>query len=320
MVIRRVRRPQVSDLEAAWRLIRSSLTPTPVDAVAGPGLLLKLETLQPTGSFKVRGAMNALAALDPATEVVAASAGNHGLGVAFAAARLGRKVTVVVPADASPAKVAAIRRFPVTLAEAGRGYDEAEARALELARQGSFYLSPYNDPHVIAGQGTIGCELAGQVAGPLTVVCPVGGGGLVAGLGLWASQRDDATIVGVEAEVSVAVSAAVRAGHQVDVVVGETIADGVSGNIEPGSVTVDVIRDHVASLVTVTEQQIRAAIRHLAASHGIVAEGAGAMAVAAVLAGKVPANDHVVALVTGRNIALPARAGVLASAGGVSGR
>jgi threonine dehydratase len=183
-----------------------------------------------------------------------------------------------------------------------------------LAGQRGCYLSPYNDPHVIAGQGTIGCELANQVAGPLTVVCPVGGGGLAAGLGLWASRRDDAVVVGVEAEVSVAVSAAVRAGRQVDVVVGDTIADGVSGNIEPGSVTVDVIRDHVGSLISVTEEEIRAAIRHLAASHGIVAEGAGAMAVAAVLAGKVPADRRVVALVTGRNIALATLVGILAAA------
>jgi threonine dehydratase len=312
MVVRQVRRPQRSDLEAAWEVIRSRLAPTPLGAAAGPGLLLKLESLQPTGSFKVRGAINALAALDPTVDVVTASAGNHGLGVAFAAALLRRKATVVVPGNASPAKVAAIRGFPVTLVEAGHSYDDAEARALELAELGGHYLSPYNDPHVIAGQGTIGCELADQVTGPMTVVCPVGGGGIAAGLGLWASQRDDAVIVGVEAEASRAVSAAVRAGRQVDVVVGDTIADGVSGNIEPGSVTAGIIRDHVESLVSVTEAEIRAAIRHLAASHGIVAEGAGALAVAAVLAGKVPARHRLVALVTGRNIALATLADVLA--------
>jgi threonine dehydratase len=316
MVTRQVRRPRAQDVEAAWQVVRARLGPTPVDAVAGPGLLVKLESLQPTGSFKVRGALNALATLDPAAQVVAASAGNHGLGVAFAAALLGRKVTVVVPGNASPSKVAALRRFPVTLVEAGSSYDDAEAHALRLAEHsGCRYLSPYNDPHVIAGQGTIGCELDDQLPGPLTVVCPVGGGGLAAGLGLWASQRDGVVVAGVEAEVSRAVSAAVRAGGQVDVAVGDTIADGVSGNIEPGCVTVDVIRDHVESLTTVTEQEIRSAIRYLAASHGIVAEGAGAMAVAAVLAGKVPADRPVAALVTGRNITPATLAGVLAPEG-----
>jgi threonine dehydratase len=309
-VTRAVRRPGPADVAAAWEVICTSLPPTPVQ-LAVPGILLKLESLQPTGSFKVRGGLNAVAGLDPGTDVVTASAGNHGLGVAYAAAQLGRKATVVVPETASPVKVAALREFPVQLIQVGSGYDEAEAHALELASRGAYYLSAYNDPLVIAGQGTIGFELASQVEGPMTVVCPVGGGGLASGLSLWAAAREQTRVVAVEADAVIAVSAAVRAGHQVDVQVGETIADGVGGNIEPGSVTADVLRDCGTTMITVTEAEIRSAIRFLAGSCGLVAEGAGAISVAAVLAGKVAADGQVVAVLTGRNIARPVFADVL---------
>ena len=311
-MVRQVRRPSAADVAAAWEVIGSALAPTPVDVTAGPGLMLKLESMHPTGSFKVRGALNAFATLDPGLPVVAASTGNHALGVAFAASRMGRTATVVVPENASPAKVAIIRRFPVTLVQAGRSPEEAEARALRMAADGGYYLSPYNDPLVIAGQGTVGHELAAQLRGEMTVVCGAGGGGLASGLGLWASGVDGARVIGVEADASTPLSAAVRAGHTVTVDVGETLADGMAGNLEPGSVTVGIVRDHVEALLTVTEEEIRTAIRYLARVHGIVAEGSGAAATAAVLAGKVPASGQVVALVTGRNISLPVLAAVLA--------
>ncbi|MBV9382159.1 MAG: pyridoxal-phosphate dependent enzyme [Streptosporangiaceae bacterium] len=319
-MVRQVRRPTAGDVEAAWRVIGATLAPTPVDVTAGPGLMLKLESLQPTGSFKVRGGLNALAALGPEVPVITASAGNHALGVAFAAKLLGRTVTVVLPENASPAKVAALGRFPATVVRTGRSVDEAEARAMEMAARGGYYLSPYNDPLVIAGQATVGCELAGQVRGQMTVVCGVGGGGLAAGLGLWASGAGGVRVVGVEAAASTAVSAAVHAGHGVGVAVGETLADGMAGNIEPGSVTVGLVADHVEALVTVTEDEIRDAIRYLARAHGVIAEGAGAAAAAAVLAGKVPASGQVVAVVSGRNISLPVLAAVLGGgAGGAAG-
>ncbi|MET9800366.1 pyridoxal-phosphate dependent enzyme [Streptomyces sp. NPDC006368] len=289
---------------------------TPVDCGSGRGSptepLLKLESLQPTGSFKVRGALNALASLGPAAKVVTASAGNHGLGVAFAARALGRPVTVVLARNASPAKVSQLRRFGVDLVQVGMSFDDAEDYALKLAAQGAYYLSAYNDPEVIAGQGTIGYELDRQLEGDLTVVCGVGGGGLAAGLGLWASTRPGVRIVGVESEVSTAVSAAVHAGGDVTVDIGETLADGLAGNVEPGSVTLGLIGRHVHQLVTVSESEIRTALRHLAAERGYVAEGAGAAAVAALLAGKVEPHGRAVAVVSGRNIALPALASVLA--------
>ncbi|WP_109509350.1 threonine ammonia-lyase [Nocardioides speluncae] len=302
---RSVRRPTVADLDAAWEVIRRHLSPSPLWPAEGASPALKLESAQPTGAFKVRGALAALAALETSVPVVTASAGSHALGIAFAARALGHRTTVVTAVNASAAKVAKIGEYDVELVQVGTSYDEAEAHALDLARQGAHYLSAYNDPHVIAGQGTIGKELETQVSGPLTVVCPVGGGGLAAGLGLWASTRDDVRVVGVEAENNPVIRAAVAAGEVVDVELLPTIADGMSGSVEPGSVTVPVIAETVAELVTVTESELRSAMRYLVTERGLVAEGAGAASVAAVLAGKVQAHGTVVAVVSGRNIALP---------------
>jgi threonine dehydratase len=143
-----------------------------------------------------------------------------------------------------------------------------------------------------------------QVDGPLTIVAPIGGGGLAAGLGLWASQRDDVTVIGVESELSTAVSHAVRTGSYADVPIGDTLADGMAGNVEDGSVTVDIIRDHVDDLVTVSEKEIRHAIATLVTRYGVVAEAAGAASLAAVLSNKVRSDVPTVCVVSGRNIAV----------------
>jgi len=314
---RRVGEPTVDDLRTAEAVVREGLAPTPLVAAPalGPGVLLKVETVQPTGSFKVRGALAAVAQARPGEHVVTVSAGNHGLGVAQAAALLGRSATVVVPENASRAKVDRLRPFPVDLVLAGDGYDAAEAHALDLARGGGLFVSPYNDPHVIAGQRTIAVEIGAALDGPLTIVVPVGGGGLVAGVALWAAGRDDVRVVGVEAAASRAMSAAVRTGRVVEVPIGATLADGMAGNVEAGSVTVAIAARHVDAWVAVDEDELRAAIRLLAFDSGLVAEGAGAAATAAVLAGRV-ADDRpgarVVALVSGRNITPEALREVLA--------
>jgi threonine dehydratase len=312
MSVRHVAPPTPEDLDAAAAVVAAHLPPTPL--VPAPGLgeraSLKLETLQPTGSFKVRGALAALARAGGDGPVVTASAGNAGLGIAWAASVLGVRATVVVAETASPAKVAALKALPVTLVQHGADYDAAEAHALTL--EGT-YVSSYNDTGLIAGNATIGRELP---AGPVCVLAPVGGGGLGAALGLWASLRGDgARVIGVEAERSVAMSTSLAAGEITQVEVGETIADGLAGNIEPGSVTFPLIRDHVAAMVQVSEPQIEEAIRFLARAHGIVAEGAGAAAAAAVLAGHVePGDEPLVVVVSGRNITLPRLAAVLAAA------
>jgi threonine dehydratase len=301
--MRSVNAPSAEQLAQAEAAIRAALRPTPVIPAPelGPAVWLKLESLQPSGAFKVRGAIAALADA-PDERIVTASAGNHALGMAWAAELAGRTVTVVVAEDASPAKVARLERLPVELVRAGRGYDAAEAAALELADRGAAYISPYNDPRVIAGQRTVGAELDEQLTGPLTVVAPVGGGGLLAGLSLWAQGRGDVRLVGVEAAASTAFSAALEAGEVVEVSVGETIADGLAGGIEPGSVTVDIVRaGGLTTMVTVTEDALLDALAHLHREHGLVAEGAGAAGVAAVRS-SAQVTGTVVVVVTGRNV------------------
>jgi threonine dehydratase len=315
---RTVRPPTREHLAAAAHVVRSTLAPTPVLAAPelGEPVWLKLETLQPTGSFKIRGALAAMAAA-PDGPVVTASAGNHGLALARAAGLLGREATVVVAADASPAKVSRLREMPVRLVERGMGYDEAEQAALELASRGATFVSAYNDPDVIAGHRTLGLELDAQLESGLTLVVPVGGGGLLAGLALWAAERGDVRLIGVEAAASTAFSASLAAGRVVDVPIGETIADGLAGGLEPGSVTIDIARGSGAvDMVSVDEDDLLPAIVHLHREHGLVAEGAGAAAVAAVRSGKAAsAAEPLVALVTGRNVTDAVLGRALATAG-----
>jgi threonine dehydratase len=313
-MMRTVAVPTRDDLDAAAAVVAARLAPTPLvpSPALGDDVYLKLESLQPTGSFKVRGALAALTRTGNAP-VVTASAGNHGLGVAWAAAALGTSATVVVPETASPAKVAALQALPVTLEQRGAGYDDAEAYALELAARGAAYVSPYNDTGAIAGQSTIGRELDEQLPGPVTVICPIGGGGLASGLGLWASGRSGTRVVAVEAERSPAFTTALAAGAIAPIEPGETLADGLGGNVEPGSVTFELVRDHVAAVATVSEAEIADALRLVARAHGLVAEGAAAVAVAGVMTGRVPRGDGpLVVILTGRNIALPRLATILA--------
>jgi threonine dehydratase len=309
--VRLVSPPSSSDLDAAAEVVSSRLAPTPLVAapVLGADVWLKLESLQPTGSFKVRGALAALSALGGDAEVVTASAGNHGLGIAWAATALGRRATVVVPETASPAKIAALQRFDVRLVQTGEGYDEAEAHALELAAAGAVYVSPYNDTHVIAGQATVGREISAVLDGPCTVVCPLGGGGLASGLGLWASSGGDARVVAVEARRSQVFRAALDAGRIVPIDPGPTLADGLGGNIEEGSVTFELVRDHVSEVTVAEEEEIEDAVRFMATAAGLVVEGAAAAAIARArdVAGRV------VVIVTGRNIAAARLAGLLGS-------
>jgi threonine dehydratase len=309
--------PSPAHLDAAAAVVEARLAPTPLlpAPALGPDAHLKLESLQPTGSFKVRGALAALADAGAGAHVVTASAGNHALGIAWAAAALSAEATVVVPETASPAKLAALDRLPVRVVRHGGGYDEAEAHALELARAGARYVSPYNDTQVVAGQATLGRELDAQLppGRPVTVVCALGGGGLASGIGLWAAGRPGAVVAGVEAERSPAFSTGLAAGRIAPIDPGETLADGLGGNIEAGSVTFQLVREHVASVCTVSEGEIEDAMRFLARDHGVVAEGAGAVAAAGVRVGRVtaPGDGALVVVVSGRNVALSVLARVL---------
>jgi threonine dehydratase len=309
--MRNVAHPEPSHFAAAWDEVRRTLAVTPVVAAPqlGPGISLKLETMQPTGSFKVRGGMAAVAATlraDPDRAVIGSSAGNHGLGLAYASSQLGARVTVIVPRLASAAKVSAIQQFDVRLVLHGEEYGEAEAHALDLAAQdGSRYVSPYNDPDVIAGQATIARELLEQVPNLGTVVVPVGGGGLVSGVTLGLAGSG-VRVIGVESEASPSMTAAVAAGHIVPITVEPTLADGLSGNLEPGAITVDVALSGGVEILTVSEADIRSAMAFSAHKMGLVIEGAGAVGVAALRTGRIgpdPDGKETVVLLTGRNVA-----------------
>ncbi|HEV2128029.1 MAG TPA: threonine/serine dehydratase [Thermomicrobiales bacterium] len=324
MFTRTVPFPTDDDFAHAREVVSRYLTRTPLvpSRVRRTGWL-KVESFQPTGSFKVRGALAALSAAPADRPIITASAGNHALGVAFAAKALDRNAMVVVPETASPAKIEALRTLPVQMITHGDDFDAAEAWAISRAdapAKDVTFLSPYNDPHVIAGQATMLDEIIAQHPGdrPLTVVAGAGGGGLLSGLGLGASQltTDERPIrvVGVEAEASQGLSTAVAAGQVEVVEVEPTLADGLAGNIEEGSITVELVKRHVAEIVQVTEDDIAAGIRWLVTNHGLVAEGAGAAPVAALLADLIDPDlldGDVVAILSGRNIALPILATVL---------
>jgi threonine dehydratase len=298
-------------MEGAWKAVRRFLPVTPIVAVPQLGSMVsvKVETVQPTGSFKVRGGLAAVSATDaaePGRAVVASSAGNHGLGLAYAASNIGAQVTVVVPTGASAAKVSALQQFDVRLVLYGEGYREAETHALDLAaREGSRYVSPYNDPDVIAGQATVGRELVEQVPRLGTVVVPCGGGGLLAGV-ILALEGTGVRVVGVESEASPSMSTALAAGSIVPINVEPTVADGLAGNLEPGAVTVGVALAHGVQVLTVSEANIRSAMAFAAHNMGFVLEGAGAVGVAALRSGVImPDSDEreTVVILTGRNVA-----------------
>jgi threonine dehydratase len=304
-----VRSPGHDDLEFARRAVGRHLVPTPL--VRSDACWLKLETLQPTGSFKVRGAIAALSAAPDGARIVAASAGNHALGIAFASETLGIPATVVIAETASPAKRAYLEQRPVTLIRYGQSVVEAEAFAIDLVANAdgpAHYVSPYNDTLVIAGQSTVLDEIVAELPDrPLRIVVPVGGGGLLAGIALRAAELvetgSDIEIVGVESSESMAVSASVAAGQTIDVAIGETIADGLSGNIEPCSVTVSIIREHAVKLIHASERDIRETVRWLIQRHGLVAEGAGVAAIVAIRADpSLTADRETVAIVSGKNI------------------
>jgi threonine dehydratase len=314
MAPRSVQTPTEADLRDAAALVAKQLRPTPLVELPVPGagpVLAKLETMQPTGSFKVRGALVTLSAYaGSGRAVVSASTGNHALGVAYAAAKLGVPATIVVPRKASAAKVEALRALGVEPVFHGEGSDDAERHGLELAGDCGVYVSPYNDRHVIAGQSTCAAEILEAVEGPCTLIVPVGGGGLIAGAVLAAVGRPEVRVVGVEAAASPVLSTSVARGRDVPVPASPTLADALAGDLEPGSITVPIAASGVHSFVGVTEPEIVAGIRFLA-GHGLVAEGGGAVGVAALLAGRVPVAGTPIVLVTGRNIARPTLLDVL---------
>jgi threonine dehydratase len=278
-------------------------------------VLLKLECFQLTGSFKLRGAMSKLTALTQdqrARGVLTVSAGNHGLAVAHCAETLGLHATIVVPESASRAKVKAISRYPVTLIERGADYDAAERAAREMERESDMtFVSPYNDREVIAGQGTIALELFDDAPELEAIIVPIGGGGLIAGIALAAKALNPRIkVYGVEPSASPTMTAALEAGHIVEISEEPTIADGCAGNIEPGSITFPIIEQFVDDIILVSEESIRSAMLDIAREEHLIIEGSAALSVAALTDERLEA-ESVAAIITGRNITLDLLSGVI---------
>ena len=294
---------------AAHRLSDSGLVRTPMvrspwlSEITGAGVWLKLENQQLEGSFKTRGALHALMQAG-IQRAVTASAGNHGRALSFAARRLGVALTVFAPRTAPLAKLDPIRRHGATL-ELRDTYDDAERDAILFARTHRIpYISPYNHPDVIAGAGTVGLEVIEDLPDVEMIVVPVGGGGLVSGIALAASAHPTMpSIQGVEAAASPVFTSALRAGALVEVEVHSTLADGLAGNAEPGSMTFDVIRDLHVEVTAAGEDEIARAMHGLLEHHGQTVEGAGAVGVAALLSGAiVPSGAQVAVIVSGGNV------------------
>jgi threonine dehydratase len=301
----------LADVEAARRRIATGLRLTPcliapvLSDLAGIRVWLKRDDLQRTGSFKERGARHALLVLSQeqrAGGVVAASAGNHALGLAYHGAQLGVRVTVVMPAGAPLVKVSRCRGLGAEVVLHGDNFEAAQRHAEEIAALGGATLvHPFDDLSVIAGQGTMALEILEQAPGLDTLVVPVGGGGLLAGIAtVVKALRPEVRIIAVEPAAAAGFLAAYERAEPTTVRVASTLADGLAV-ARMGEKTFCLAAPLVDELVTVTEAEIAAAIALLARREGVVAEGAGATALAALLAGKVPGRA-VVLPIGGRNI------------------
>ena len=298
-------RPTLDDLRAAQERLHGVARVTPVyssetlSRLSGRTVLLKAENLQRTGAFKIRGAYNTIAQLsaeERARGVVTASAGNHGQAVAWAAREAGIAATIVVPEAAPMAKIEAARGYGAEVELAGEGFDEAAAAARAREEEtGATFVHAFEDARVVAGQGTLGLELTGQLpAGELTVVIPVGGGGLAAGVAIALDAlRPEIRVVGVQSA-----ACAPFAGKEP---AGATIADGIAVK-HPGELTRRILADLMDEVVVVDDDEISQAIVLLLERTKLVVEGAGAAPVAAILEGRVGGDGPVCAILAGGNI------------------
>ena len=298
-------------LEARERLkkaVRSTdLVQSQVLSIPGKrDVFLKTECLQYTGSFKLRGAYNRVALLTPEEKkcgVIASSAGNHAQGVALAATKFGVKSTIVMPEGAPLAKVAATRGYGAEVVLHGQVYDDAYQEACRIQKEtGAVFVHPFNDPYVIAGQGSIGLEIMDSRPDIDTVVVPIGGGGMASGVAAAIKLLNpQVKVIGVEASGAASMLASREAGHIVTLPKAHTIADGIAVKT-PGEMTFDMCQKYVDEIVTVEEGEIAGAILTLLEKCKIVAEGAGAVSVAAVLYEKFDTSGKVACVVSGGNI------------------
>ncbi len=302
--------PDTQQMWAARRLISRHLPPSPLvhsqplSALCEGKVFFKVESLQPTGSFKIRGALNRLSAPGAPRAVVTSSSGNHGGALAMIGGRLGIEVTVVVPRPTPEAKKARARSLGARVIVVGDVYDEAEIRAREMAQaRGVEYISGFEDALVVAGASTIAHEILEWESPPGTLLVPVGGGGLITGITAALENLSPGTaVVGVQPEASAPMALSLAAGHMVEATHAPTLSEGTAGGISAG--LFEYLRHRVAEVITVREDEIARAIRHLALRERVIAEGAGALPTAALIArgSRTPWQFPIVALVSGGNI------------------
>jgi threonine dehydratase len=287
-------------VESAW-----------LSALSGARVSLKLESLQVSSSFKSRGAFNAVLArlergdITSRSTLVTASAGNHGRALAAAADAFHLPLVVFTPADAPATKLSAIRRHGADLRAEGRDYDHAELLAKQFAGEtGAAFISPYNDADVVAGAATIALEIFEDAPETDVVMVPIGGGGLISGVASTVKTiADTRLVIGVELDVSHAFQTSVRAGKLVAIVPGASIADGLGGNPDPETITFWFIQRYVDQIVTVSEDDLAAAVVGIADAEHLIVEASGAAGVAALVGRRIDARDWRVAIVvTGSNI------------------
>jgi len=288
---------------------KTPLVSSPVLAeLTGREITLKLENLQETGSFKLRGATNKVMSLDPDVRqrgVVAVSSGNHGRGVAYVARRLGLR-SVVFLADTVPAnKQESIQKLGAEVAVRGSTYEEASKEAHRLVeKEGMEMIHPYNDPLVIAGQGTVGLELLEEFPDLDTVVIPLSGGGLLGGTAFALKSADPGIhVVGVSMEKGAAMVESLRAGRVVEIVEEPTLAHALAGDIYPCNYTFPLVQKTIDETVLVSEEEIAAAMAFALEKHHLVVEGGGAVGIAALMSGKVKhLGKHVAVVISGGNV------------------
>ncbi|MFD1159715.1 hydroxyectoine utilization dehydratase EutB [Roseovarius aestuarii] len=302
----------LADIHAAARVIRgvadaTPLVPSPfMSARTGTEFLLKLENMQPIGAFKLRGAMNAVAALgDDAPGVTCVSTGNHGRGVAYAAAQRGMRAIICMSELVPQAKVDGIKALGAEVRTIGKSQDEAQVETDRLVGEEGFVeISPFDDPHVIAGQGTIGLEIMAARPDIETLLIPLSGGGLAAGIARAAKAiRPEVKVIGISMDRGAAMHASLQAGRPVEVPEFASLADSLGGGIGmQNRLSLAMCRELLDEVVLVTEEEIYHAMQTLYYEDRIVAEGGSVVALAAVLSGRVSPRGPVATTITGRNL------------------
>lgn len=307
----------IEEIKAAHKTLQGNARKTPLvksfylTSKTGGEVYMKLENMQLTGSFKFRGAFNKISSLtdeEKSKGVIACSAGNHAQGVALSSKLNGIKSKIVMPESAPKAKVNATRGYGSEVVLAGETFDDAKDACMEImAKTGETFLHPYDDVKVMAGQGTIGIEILEDLWDVETVIVPVGGGGIIAGIAVaLKSFNPNITVIGVQADNVHGMKASIDAGEIVNHFVAPTMADGCAVKV-PGTLTFDIVQQYVDEMITVSEDELELAMKDLLQRAKVVVEGAGALATAALLSGKIDkhvAGKKVVGIVSGGNVDL----------------